>query len=891
VIIEKASSLEAFALVATWNLAANSTYYSRQRETDYYAGSDEPDGIWYAPTGDFGVVHGSAVNRTMFERLYAAVGADGRVLLDDLRRHKERVPAFDITLSAPRSVSLAWAFASYDTKLLIEAAQQRAVEATLAMLEGEASFARRGRNGTLLEKVPLTAATFRHGESRPAVHADGRTFGDPNLHTHCVVLNLATRRDRTVGALHSKVLRDFKMAAGATYHAALAHELQRTGFAIDRIGKNGIFELAHVDATTIDYFSARRTEIQEELAEHGVSSAEAVALASAVAKATRSAKRHNEHARREETWADAAKSIGLDVQAFTESLRDAARGLDREAAERLFLERLTLLPSALTEHESVVDRRDLIRTVAASLVGTGLPVERAGVEVERLISRGAVIEIGRDAIGVPRYSTPEMLSIERQVVEIAQDLARRSWPSIEKSALVARCRGRGLSAEQIAAVVAAANANALAIIEGAPGSGKTTILGPLVDSYREKGYRVLGTATAWRVATMLRDDLSIEARATASWIAKLRAGEAILDKRTVLIADEAGLLSAREMHTLLDAVAKAGAKLVLVGDRKQLQAIGAGPGLALVARAVEAARVDTIVRQWEPWARQAVSDFGAGRASAALKAFSDRNLVVEAHGAKATIVAVVDWAEVAQATGGAVVVLAKTNAAVASISREVRGRHKAANRITGKEIEFTAATPSGHPSQLQLARGDKIRFLVRDNELGVINGTIATVTRVGERGALTGRKLRIEAEFEGKRTWFDPMRLADPHGRPRLGWAYASTIAGAQGLTVDKAVVLVDPAFNRHDIFVAASRAREQTTLVFDGKAVDRRLADELAVDRQGGDFVFSGEERRVWLAERLSRAAAKVSTLDVIESTRLSPFVLEQAHQRQRESGLSHEL
>ncbi|MDH8201177.1 AAA family ATPase, partial [Klebsiella pneumoniae] len=89
---------------------------------------------------------------------------------------------------------------------------------------------------------------------------------------------------------------------------------------------------------------------------------------------------------------------------------------------------------------------------------------------------------------------------------------------------------------------------------------------------------------------MLRDDLGIEARATASWIARLQACEKVLDERTVLIADEAGLLSSRDMHTLLGAVTKAGAKMILVGDRRQLQAIGAGPGLDLVARAVEAAR-------------------------------------------------------------------------------------------------------------------------------------------------------------------------------------------------------------------------------------------------------------------------------------------------------------
>jgi hypothetical protein len=99
-------------VVATWSPAAASTYYTRQRETEYYAGGNEPDGRWYAPARDFGIVDGSSVERRSFERLYDALDANGHPLLDQSRRHRERTPAFDVTLSAPRSVALLWAFAS-----------------------------------------------------------------------------------------------------------------------------------------------------------------------------------------------------------------------------------------------------------------------------------------------------------------------------------------------------------------------------------------------------------------------------------------------------------------------------------------------------------------------------------------------------------------------------------------------------------------------------------------------------------------------------------------------------------------------------------------------------------------------------------------------------------
>jgi ATP-dependent exoDNAse (exonuclease V) alpha subunit len=199
---------------------------------------------------------------------------------------------------------------------------------------------------------------------------------------------------------------------------------------------------------------------------------------------------------------------------------------------------------------------------------------------------------------------------------------------------------------------------------------------------------------------------------------------------------------------------------------------------------------------------------------------------VEAQGAKAAIAATLDAADEAEGRNskGSVLILAKSNAAVAAISRVARERRKTAGLIKGEEVAFTATTASGHTTQIALAAGDKIRFLVRNEELGVINGTTATVVTV--RATPTpfsdSSRIRIQADLGDRRITFDPMCLADAHGRPRLGWAYASTIYGSQGLTVDNSVVYIDHTLSRHDIFVASSRAREKTTLVVESKSIDR---------------------------------------------------------------------
>ena len=858
-------------MVATWNPAAASSYYLRGAE--YYLGTVEPAGRWYAPAGDFGLVDGAEVEPVAFERLYAGLGVDSKTLLSQSGR-ADRVPAFDITFSAPRSVALVWAFAGPDLKASIEAAQERAARTALGVVEREAMWARRGKGGLTLEPVALSAALFQHGESRPAEHDDGRVFGDPNLHTHAVILNLATRADGSVGAIHSKILRDWKMATGAQYHAALAHQLEVHGFSIDRIGYNGTFELAGVSDELTRYFSARRREIEDELAEHQTTSRSAAALASAISRATREAKSDAGARSREQVWAEAAAAQGVIVETFAENLRRQGRQPELALGERLLAERLAALPRELTQTRSVFERRDLFRAVSAALVGTGLPAERTGCEVDRLLRDGAVVEIGRDPIGLPRYSTSEMVAIERQVVEIARDLAADTRKGVDQTALIVRCKEAGLSLEQQDAALAAAGSQAIAIIEGAPGSGKTTTLAPIVSAYREAGYRVLGAASAWRIARMLQNDLGIEARATASWIEKMRRGHEVLDRNTVLIVDEAGLLSSRDMHAILSEVQQAQAKMILVGDRGQLQAIGAGPGLDLVSRAAEAARVETIVRQHDAWARDAVRDFGAGETGRALDAFAERGLLVEVQGARAAITAIADRWEAAQDADptASTLLLARTTAQVGAISREVRGRLKDRGLIRGPEIEVAAVTPSGHASQLVLAAGDHVRFLVRSDELGVINGSVGIVTKVMEQSdptASSGRRIKVEAVMGGRLVTFDPAVLADEKGRARLGWAYASSIYGSQGLTVDRALVLADPALDRHDIYVAASRARAETTLVIDTAAIDRHLLADRPLDRQTSDAVPTAVERRAWLAGRLSRSNVKLSTVAVIEADR----------------------
>ncbi|WP_040427460.1 MobF family relaxase [Afipia birgiae] len=844
-------------MVATIAAGTTAQYYSKQSE--YYLGGHEPAGRWISATNDLGVTHGAEIENAVFERLHAGVDEDGQLLLTNAGDVAKRVAGIDLTLSAPKSVSAIFALADDETRRAIEVAQQRACEATIAFLDRHAAFCRRGKNGLHLERASLTVASFQHGEARPVAHDSGKIFADPNLHTHNVILNCAVRADGTIGALDARHLFAHKMAAGATYHLALATELQKLGFAVADVGKNGIFEIAGVPRDLREYFSARRHEVESAIAAEGLTTSEAPVLAAAIAKGTRTSKQEQGPNDRFAVWANEASRF-VDVERFVADLQ-TYRDHDPAEHDKIIAERMAALPDQLTAHESVFEARQLYAAVATALVGTGANAKRVDFEAERLVEMGVLVELGRDKLSQPIYSTATQIAIERNLLALTVRLLnqRRSAPDEERVAEL--CRAHGLNEGQARAARSATTTAAVAIVEGAAGSGKTTMLAPVVAAYRAAGMRVIGTATAWKIANQLKDDLGIQAKATDAWIASARAGGQFLDRNTVLVVDEAGLLSSRQMYDSLAEVERAGAKVVLVGDRQQLQAVGAGPGLAIVASVTDQARVDNIVRQHEAWARRAVTDFARGNATEGLQAYSERGLLTIAASEKLAIRQLVDaWAATQQVVSNpSTLLIAKTNAQVRALNEEVRAQLKAPHQILGDEIAISAVTPSGHGQTLNLAMGDRIRFLMRQDALGVVNGTTATITHID--GA-DGEDPTISVVIGDRLTNFRPSDLADEHGRAQLGHAYATTIYGCQGLTTDHAFVLLDPSMNRHDIYVAASRARIQTQHFLSTQGCDAHIKLELPLSERRG-AVIDQETRMAWLAARLSRVQVKSCTLD----------------------------
>lgn len=225
--------------------------------------------------------------------------------------------------------------------------------------------------------------------------------------------------------------------------------------------------------------------------------------------------------------------------------------------------------------------------------------------------------------------------------------------------------------------------------------------------------------------------------------------------------------------------------------------------------------------------------------------------------------------------------VAKTNAQVRAISVEVRRRLREQGEIVGPDLPISAVTASGHATTLLLAQGDRIRLLKRAALEGgeVINGTEGRVETIS-----TGGTVRLTVMTQQGRVQFSPDQVADEHGGARIAYAYASTIHGAQGMTVDRAFVWLAAGMDRHDIYVAASRARAETRFFVDRKALEAGLESSLPLDQRRLEGGSEFEERLDFLATQLSKARLKRTTQDfqpVVERHSLS-MAQEEAKQAQ---------
>ena len=940
-------------MVASIGQMASAEYYlesqrSFRHPNEYYTAGEEPDGTWFNPKGLFDLEDGVKVDAAHFQRLYNgfAPGESGKLV--QRAGNPERSPGVDMTFSVDKSVSALWALAEPAMRERIEA---MAVSAARAALEDSVlkycSYTRVAGNG-VTRPVPadLMGATFVHGTSRE---------NDPQLHVHCTIFNLArTREDGKWRAHHQYPVYSWKKAAGALFRAYMAWELQqRLGARMERYGPNAEFtRIAGMPDDLKAYWSKRRKAIVAMAGELGIPSLGNASRMAGVNKLTREGKSHdNDPEVRHRRWRDEAETF-VEREDLIASVTGHDVKIPREAIREL-TDRLDDLPAHLAREEAVFRRPDIVEAAANAAsglmgrdaVGTAIERLRRNPEIERLEPKKPTAESRAGMVHTEVYSTCHNLGLEQAVRDMAQAMAADTGHGLPVQAVQERVetlleQGYPLSQEQSLAIrYATARRGRVAVIEGAAGSGKTTTLRPITDLHREHGYEIVPTAVAWRTAVALGDDCDARAYCVDKLLKLAAKGQVEIGPKTLIVVDEAGMLSTRQAHHILQLSERHGAKVVFAGDTRQQQPVEAGPGLRLIRDVAGSVRVDRIRRQkpdledvlvhvhketpeqarfrtgltnphehdviladyeamekkplFTPWQVAVSEALRDGEAEKAIEAWHLRNRLHICHDEEKTLRRLVDdWARhVKVEPDVSTVVLARTRAETRALSWLMRERVLAQTPDAKRAVIEVSRDLDGRLTEpLEIAVGDRLRIGATQWEKQLFNGTVVTVedlevrhahaTRVSRKARsrdAAGRRLeantdRPEPEFsvyvtartdDGRRVTFRHDEIRDWHDNIRLDYGYAMTIASAQGLTVDRAFLLVDDRPARETIYPAATRHREaldiyvnRSPLAFD--ITDRRPEDQ-------ADMPVTDSDARAYLAERWSRSQPKEAALDYI--------------------------
>jgi conjugative relaxase-like TrwC/TraI family protein len=836
---------------------------------DYYAGYGEAPGVWFgagaADLGLSGLVDGEVLLGVLDGR-----GPDGARLVSGKAAAAGRLPGFDLTLSAPKSVTLLFALGDERVAEVVRAAHDRAVTEALGYLEAEAARVRRGHNGLRVEPAGgLVAAGFRHRTSRA---------GDPQLHTHLLVANLGRGPDGRWSALDGRLFYSHGRTAGFLYQAALRAELTaRLGVRWGPV-RHGSAEVAGFSQAELRAFSQRRAEITAAMAERGTDSARG---AQAATLHTRQAKSRSqridtgplasvnakdyqvaEPASLVEQWRARAAGLGLSEMTVAER---TGPGRSPAPVELEALSERLLSPAGLTAQASSFDRRDVLRALAEA-APEGMSVGPAREMASVFLAAPGLVRLehgpvtSKDSIrrgdgrvvagpGEGRWTTPELLAVETMLLERASASAGAGMARADPGALgLALAERPGLSGEQTAMVTRLTTSGAgVEIVIGAAGTGKTFGLDAARAAWSASGIPVFGAATAARAASELTAGSGIEATTIARLLIDVDRPYPLggLAPGGVLVVDEAAMVGTRTLARLVEVAERSGTKLVLVGDPRQLPEIDAGGAFGALADRLGASVMVENRRQTQRWERDALTALRDGRVADALTAYGSHgriHLTPTAGAAMAAMVA--DWYQ-QRAGGEAPVMIAGRRSAIDRLNELARAVRVDAGEVTGPDLE----TADGRRYGL----GDEVVGLRNDRRLGILNGQTGTVTAVDvEVGALT---VAVTDRRHGtERSVVLPAAYVNEH----LDHGYALTDYKAQGLTATRALTLGDDLMTAERGYVALSRGRLANDLYW--------VASDPAPDRHGP----APEHRPIEeLTRALSTSGAKTLAIDALPDIR----------------------
>ena len=546
------------------------------------------------------------------------------------------------------------------------------------------------------------------------------------------------------------------------------------------------------------------------------------------------------------------------------ALRMAQEGLERERiadhaaiahrnGERI-IENPNVALDAITRQQATFTKRDMAMFVHRHSDGKG----QFDLAMGAVQSAPDLIALGKDGRGEDRFTSRDMIEVEARLERASQAMAERERHRIgerakEHALTSAEARSLTFSGEQRAAFDHATDGKDLGVVIGYAGTGKSAMLGVAREAWEGAGFQVRGAALSGIAAENLEAGSAIPSRTIASLEHQWSQGRELLTSRDVLVIDEAGMIGSRQMERVLSHANDAGAKVVLVGDPQQLQAIEAGAAFRSIAEWHGGVEITEIRRQQVDWQRDASRQLATGRTGEAISAYADHGMVHAAdtrEAARGELIDTWDRERIAHPNESRII-LTHINDEVRELNLSARERLRASGKL-GEDIAMQVER-----GERSFAKGDRVMFLRNDRELGVKNGSL------GKLQSVSAQRMAVMLD-DGRSIAFDTKSYC------HIDHGYAATIHKSQGVTVDRAYVLATPGMDQHSSYVALSRHRESVSLHYgkddfaDANQLTRTLSRERAKDMAsdyGRDEVEQrfAQRRGISFRERAAEIVRKV--------------------------------
>ncbi|MFZ6007214.1 MAG: MobF family relaxase [Nitrospirota bacterium] len=672
-------------MVSITNVSAGqaSTYYQKD---NYYTKSE---GQWQGKGAENLGLQGE-VKKEDFESLIHGKAPDGNFEIQSGGEGQSHRAGIDLTFSAPKSVSIASEVLG-DTR--VREAHEKAVSEALRYTEQHFSQGRQTEKG-ITERVDtgnLVVAKFQHDTSREL---------DPQLHTHAVAMNMTQREDGQWRALSNEKIYDNKMLIGQVYRNELAANLKELGYEVQSDNK-GLFEIRGIDEKLREHFSQRSEQIAEKVQELKDSgkypNANEQQLREYATLGSRAAKGDVNMNTVRESWRDRLKEQGYTKEGIEQNIKaesdKAQQGeLNRIEPKMNEYDYVRAAARIHAEQESTFSKEDILKTAGKLSVGEYRisDIEKAFNE----LNKDREIKTLDNGKGI--YTTAEMQKIEKQNIEKMRQGQGKAEAILRKEQAEAgikdfeQSRGFSLTQGQKDAVNHILTSKDKIIgIQGDAGTGKTTMLAAMKEQLEKQGFEVKGLGFTGKAAAEVEQQAGIKSQTIDSFLTSKDNSTG----KQMWIVDEASMLGSRKMHELMQRAEQADAKLVLIGDTKQLQAIEAGKSFKdLQQNGMATVRMSEVQRQKEENYKDIVKDISDKRIEKAFDKLEKQDKIHEISNRDDRLNAIKD--DYLQSNKNTIVVTAR-NADRNELNKMIRDELKQQNRIGQTDYAFNVRESKG----------------------------------------------------------------------------------------------------------------------------------------------------------------------------------------------------